>query len=225
VSAPALFDVIGPVMIGPSSSHTAGVARICFLARKAFGERPGKARVTFHGSLAATWRGHGSDKAALAGLLGFHPEDERLSFARELAAREGLVVEFVEDRSVVAGVHPNTLRVELEGGGRKLSITGCSIGGGAVRVENVNGFPASISGELDAVLVRHRDRPGVIAGVTGVLAEAGVNIATAASRRNQKGDEALLVVEVDGVPPGAALAAIRALPEVLAAVHLPSVVS
>lgn len=225
MSAPALFDVIGPVMIGPSSSHTAGVARICFLARKAFGERPEKARVTFHGSLAATWRGHGSDKAALAGLLGLHPEDERLSFARELAEREGLVVEFIEDRATDAGFHPNTLRVELEGGGRKLGITGCSIGGGAVRIENVNGFPASISGELDAVLVRHRDRPGVIAGVTGVLAAAGVNIATAASRRNQKGDEALLVVEVDGVPPGAALEAIKALGEVLAAVHLPSVVS
>ncbi len=225
MSAPALFDVIGPVMIGPSSSHTAGVARICFLARKAFGERPEKARVAFHGSLAATWRGHGSDKAALAGLLGLHPEDERLSFARELADREGLVVDFVEVRESDPGLHPNTLRVELEGGGRKLSITGSSIGGGAVRVENVNGFPASISGELDAVLVRHRDRPGVIAGVTGILAAAGVNIATAASRRNQKGDEALLVVEVDGVPPGAALEAIKALGEVLAAVHLPSVVS
>ncbi|MBN1242570.1 MAG: L-serine ammonia-lyase, iron-sulfur-dependent subunit beta [Spirochaetales bacterium] len=225
MSAPALFDVIGPVMIGPSSSHTAGVARICFLARKAFGERPEKARVTFHGSLAATWRGHGSDKAAFAGLLGLHPEDERLSFARELAAREGLVVDIVADKEGGAHLHPNTLRVELEAGGRKLSISGCSIGGGAVRVENVNGFPASISGELDAVLVRHRDRPGVIAGVTGILAEAGVNIATAASRRNQKGDEALLVVELDGVPPGSALAEIRALPEVLAAVHLPSVVS
>ncbi len=225
MSAPALFDVIGPVMIGPSSSHTAGVARICFLARKAFGEKPERARVTFHGSLAATWRGHGSDKAALAGILGLHPEDERLSFARELADREGLVVDFVEERGGDPGLHPNTLRVELEGGGRRLSISGCSIGGGAVRVENVNGFPASISGELDAILVRHRDRPGVIAGVTGALAREGVNIATAASRRSQKGDEALLVVEVDGVPPGAALEGIKALPEVLAAVHLPSVVS
>jgi L-serine dehydratase len=225
MSAPSLLSVVGPVMIGPSSSHTAGVARLCFLARKAFGETPERARVTFYGSLAATWKGHGSDKAAIAGLLGIHPEDERLGFARELAAREGVRVEIVEDRGDEPGRHPNTLKAELEAHGRRLEMFGCSVGGGAILVESVNGFPASLSGELDAVLVRHLDRPGVIAAVAGLLAEAGVNIAGAASRRSQKGDQALLAVEVDQAPPGGVVEAIRGLDSVLAAVHVPSVYS
>jgi L-serine dehydratase len=218
-----LFDILGPVMIGPSSSHTAGVARIAFLARKILPGRLDMARVTFYGSLARTYRGHGSDKAAIAGLLGILPEDERLGFAPEIAAREGLNVEIVAIFEGPERYHPNTLVIELASGGRSLRVRGASVGGGEILLQSVNGFGALLDGRLDAILVLHHDEPGVIARVAALLAGAGFNIASLASRRKDRGDEALIVAEVDGIVDAALIAALAALPAVRDVVHVPAI--
>jgi L-serine dehydratase len=218
-----LFDILGPVMIGPSSSHTAGVARIAFLARKILPGPLDRARVSFYGSLARTYKGHGSDKAAIAGLLGILPEDERLSFAPELAAREGLAVEIVPVYDGPERYHPNTVVIELASGGRALRLRAASVGGGEILLQSINGYEALIDGRLEALLVRHHDEPGVIAHVAALLAGAGLNIASLASKRKDRGDEALIVAEVDGVVDAALLVAIAALPAVREVVRVPSI--
>jgi L-serine dehydratase len=220
-----LFDIFGPVMIGPSSSHTAGVARIAFLARKILPGPLDRARVSFYGSLARTYRGHGSDKAAIAGLLGILPEDERLAFAPEIAQREGLKVEIVPVYDGPERYHPNTVVLELASGARKLRVRGASVGGGEILLQSVNGFEAQLDGRLDALLVLHHDEPGVIAHVAALLAGAGMNIASLASRRKDRGDEALLVVEVDGQVDGRLIESIAALPAVREVVRVPSICS
>jgi L-serine dehydratase len=220
-----LLDIFGPVMIGPSSSHTAGVARIAFIARSILPGRLELARVTFYGSLARTWRGHGSDKAAIAGLLGILPEDERLSFAPEIAAREGLRVEIASAMDGPARYHPNTAVVELGSGDRKLRVRGASVGGGKVLIQSIDGFQTALDGSLDAFLVVHRDEVGVIALVASLLAGAGINIAQMSSHRRDKGEEALLVVEVDGSAPDALAASIRGVKGVIDVVHVPSISS
>jgi L-serine dehydratase len=217
-----LFDMFGPVMIGPSSSHTAGVARIAFLARKILGEVPDRARVSFYGSLARTYRGHGSDKAAIAGLLGILPDDERLGFAPELARRSGLPVEILPVFDGPERYHPNTVVIELQAGARKLRVRGASVGGGEILLQSVNGFEALLDGRLDALLVLHHDEPGVIAHVATLLAGAGLNIASLASRRKDRGDEALIVAEIDGAAPPRLIAGISALAAVRDVVHVPS---
>jgi L-serine dehydratase len=218
-----LFDMLGPVMIGPSSSHTAGVARIAFLARKILGAPPDRARVLFYGSLARTYKGHGSDKAAIAGLLGILPEDERLAFAPELAAREGIAVEIVPVYDCPERYHPNTVVLELGAGVRSLRVRGASVGGGEILLQSVDGFEAQLDARLDSLLVLHHDEPGVIARVAATLAAAGINIASLASRRKDRGDEALIVAEVDGEVDAPLIAALEALNAVRRVVHVPSI--
>ncbi|MCX7025568.1 MAG: L-serine ammonia-lyase, iron-sulfur-dependent subunit beta [Spirochaetes bacterium] len=217
-----IFDMFGPVMIGPSSSHTAGIARIAFLARSIFDGEISAAKATFYGSLARTWKGHGSDKALVAGLLGIYPDDERLGFSLEIARRMNLNVEIISEYRMPGRYHPNTVVIELSGGGRTLRVRGASVGGGSVLLQSINGFDADLTGELDAVLVLHHDEIGVLAGVTAALAGHGVNIACAASHRREKGDEALLVVEVDDHVPSAAIAAVERIRGVISAVHVPA---
>ncbi len=226
-----ILDILGPVMIGPSSSHTAGVARIAFLARKIFPYPLLRARVSFYGSLARTYRGHGSDKAALAGLLGILPEDERLGYARELAEREGLAYEIVPVYEGPERYHPNTAVIELwaadesgeKSAERYIRIRGASIGGGEIRLQSIGGFEADLDGSLDALLVLHRDEIGVIAIISHILAANRFNIASAVSHRKDKGDEALLVIEVDGVVPAGIVAQVRELPAVREVVYVPSI--
>jgi L-serine dehydratase len=218
-----LFDMLGPVMMGPSSSHTAGVARIAFLARRILPSHLDRARVSFYGSLARTYRGHGSDKAAIAGLLGILPEDERLAFAPELARREGLEVEIVPVFDGPERYHPNTVVLELFSGDRRLRVRGASVGGGEILLQSVNGYGALLDGRLDALLVLHHDEPGVIARVATLLAASGINIASLASRRKDRGDEALLVVEVDGAVDSGLIAGVAALKAVREVVHVPSI--
>jgi L-serine dehydratase len=223
-----LFDMLGPVMIGPSSSHTAGVARIAFLARKILAAPPTSARVCFYGSLARTYKGHGSDKAAIAGLLGILPEDERLAFAPELALREGLIVEIVPVYDCPERYHPNTVVLELTAresdiADRRLRVRGASVGGGEILLQSVDGYEAQLDGRLDSILVLHHDEPGVIARVATLLAASGINIASLASRRKDRGDEALIVAEVDGVVDDALIAALKGLAAVRGVVHVPSI--
>jgi L-serine dehydratase len=218
-----ILGIFGPIMIGPSSSHTAGVARIAFLARKIFPYPLDRARLTFYGSLARTYRGHGSDKAAVAGLLGILPDDERLGYSLELARKEGLDFEIVAELDGPERYHPNTLVVELWSQDRYARIRGASIGGGEIRLQSVNGFEADLDGSLEALLVLHRDEIGVIAIVSHILAANRFNIASVASHRKDKGDEALMVVEVDGVVPSSIVAQIRELPAVREVVYIPSI--
>jgi L-serine dehydratase len=212
-------------MIGPSSSHTAGVARLAFLARSIMPGALDGARVTFYGSLARTYRGHGSDKAAIAGLLGILPEDERLAFAPELAARAGLAVEIVPLPEGPAHYHPNTAVIELMSGDRRLRVRGASIGGGKVLLQSIDGFETALDGSLDALLVQHRDEIGAIALVAALLARRGLNIAQMSSHRRDKGEEALLVVEVDGDVPSEVVLELGGLRGVIEAVRVPRIAS
>lgn len=218
-----LFDMFGPVMIGPSSSHTAGVARIAYLARSILGSRPDWARISFYGSLARTFRGHGSDKAAVAGLLGILPDDERLGFAPELAAREGMEVEIVAVLEGPERYHPNTVALELRSGARRLRVRGASVGGGEILLQSIDGFEAQLDGRLEALLVLHHDEPGVIARVADVLAREGINIASLASRRRDRGDVALIVAELDGDAGSAVVRSIAGLEAVREVIRVPRI--
>lgn len=195
-----LLDVVGPVMIGPSSSHTAGACRLALLARHARLTPPTRVTFTLHGSFAKTARGHGTDVALVAGMLGWQPDDPRLPDAFALAERAGLETLF--DTADLGDVHPNTVRIRSENAGRgeegeTVVSTGSSLGGGLVRVFDVNGFGIDFTGGSHTLLVRHEDRPGVIARVARVIADDDANIATLHSARKKRGGDAMMSVEMD----------------------------
>jgi len=203
----SVFDVIGPVMIGPSSSHTAGAVRLGRLARAVFGEQPASARITLHGSFASTGRGHGTDLALIAGLLGLAPDDERIRTADAEARAAGMDVVFAE--ADLGEVHPNTARIELSSAdGRTVTVQGSSIGGADVVLTAIDAFDVTITGELPVLVVEHQDQPGVIASVSAVLAEYGVNIAGMEVSREKRGARALMVMETDHSVHSAAVAAL-----------------
>ncbi|MDR2536111.1 MAG: serine dehydratase [Treponema sp.] len=232
----SLFEIFGPVMIGPSSSHTAGVGRISFLTRKIFGSAPHNAKVCFYGSLGSTWKGHASGDAAVAGLLGIPPEDERLFQGRfilqELQAQgKGFPIEITTVSELPPSWHPNTMVLELIGPpcaegqcsiSHNLRIRASSIGGGSIRIDEINGYGVNLSGELDALLVRHHDEIGVIAIISHILAAERINIAATSSHRKEKGEEALLVVEIDGSLPQSAIDLIQELPPIYQVIQFPS---
>jgi L-serine dehydratase len=198
-----VFDIIGPVMIGPSSSHTAGAARIGRVARRLLGEAPVRADVGLYGSFASTYRGHGTDRAIAAGLLDMGVDDPRLRDALELARASSLQIHFhpIELRDA----HPNTAVVRAEGVGRAVEVEAASVGGGAIRVVRLDGLPVDFSGDSNTIVIRHRDEPGVIAQVSGLLAGQGVNIATMQVFRSRAGGDAVMVLEVDELPEDGAM--------------------
>ncbi|EKN64081.1 L-serine dehydratase, iron-sulfur-dependent subunit beta [Neobacillus bataviensis LMG 21833] len=189
------FDIIGPVMIGPSSSHTAGAARIGRVARTLFGKLPKKAVISLYGSFAKTYKGHGTDFAIVAGLLDFDTFDERMPKSLEIAKEMGLEVEFRTEEAVTD--HPNTVKINLVDGETKLEIVGISIGGGTIEITELNSFPLKLSGEHPAILVVHQDRFGIISSVTGILSKYQINIGHMEVSRLDKGEMALMVIEVD----------------------------
>lgn len=192
-----IFDIIGPVMIGPSSSHTAGACRLGRVTRKILADRPVKARIGLCGSFAQTYRGHGTDKALIAGILDMHTYDPRLRDALTLAGSEGLDYEFY--LTSLPGAHPNTAIIELIGeNGNTCHITGASIGGGNIIVTNINGMDVQFTGQYNTLIVLHKDTPGVIAAVTNTMAYSGANIGNFRLSRPQKGGEAVMTIEVDG---------------------------
>ena len=193
----SIFEIIGPIMIGPSSSHTAGAVRIGRIAREILGEKPIRAIILFHGSFAETYRGHGSDKAVIGGILGFSTDDLRIRKALEIAEKEGLKIEF---KTVDLGeeYHPNTIKIVLEGSsGLKIWIVGSSIGGGNIIVTEVNGFEADISGDYHALIAIHDDKPGMVAKITSILAKHKINIARMKVSRIRRGALAFSSLEVD----------------------------
>jgi len=190
-----VLDIIGPVMIGPSSSHTAGAVRLGKVGRLVLGEEPKKAKIFLHGSFKETYRGHGTDRALVAGLLGFDTDDGRIRDSLEIAKAQGLDYEFLPID--LPEVHPNTVYLELTGETKKAELTGSSIGGGAVLITNINGYPVNITAKYPTLIVPHNDRPGAVAKVTSVLSWHGINIAQMSVARQKKGAEALMVIETD----------------------------
>ena len=194
-----LFDILGPVMVGPSSSHTAGAVRIGRMARRLLGEgTPVMASITLSGSFAATGQGHGTDKALVAGLLGMQPDDERIPDSFAVASQKGMGYAF--SRMNLPGEHPNTAKIELEGKrGGHLSMIAASLGGGRIMVVEMNGLRVSFSGDLPTLIVQNRDQPGHVRDVSDILARAGVNIATLHLYRDYPGGNAVMIIETDKV--------------------------
>ena len=220
----SLLDIIGPVMVGPSSSHTAGACRIGLLARCLVGGTPQRARVELHGSFARTGEGHGTDKAIVGGLMGFRPDDERLRTALEIAEREGLDYRFEKTTlGEDADTHPNTVRITLERGDRSAVMTGSSLGAGRVLVTDIDGYPVEVTGNLHTIVLVAEDVKGSVARIAGVLAEHGLNIATLRLTRKERGGDAFMVIEIDEAPGENVRDEIRALPWVRWAFRLDKV--
>lgn len=209
-----VFDIIGPIMIGPSSSHTAGAVRLGRVAWKILGERAVKARIQLSGSFAQTYRGHGTDKAIIAGIMGMHSDDERIRRSLEIAGEDGLDFSFEEEN--IPGAHPNTARICLEGEhGANCVIQGASIGGGNILVTEINGMSVSFTGQYNTLLVLHYDKPGTIAAVTNFMAYSGTNIGNFRLSRPKKGGEAVMTIEVDGDVSDNLIQSLRILPNII----------
>ncbi len=193
----SVFEVIGPNMVGPSSSHTAGAASIARLAWKMTHEKIKSVKFTLYGSFAQTYKGHGTDRALLGGMMGFETDDERIRDSFEIAEKEGIEFSFVAN-TIETEVHPNTVDMEIEDvTGRKLTVRGESIGGGKVRLTRINGVKVLFTGEYHSLIVIHKDHPGVISKVTSNLGECRVNIAYLRVYRETKGGIAYMIIESD----------------------------
>lgn len=209
-----IIDIIGPVMIGPSSSHTAGAVRLGLLATGILGAAPVEAEIYLHGSFAETYKGHGTDMALLAGLMGWLPDDARIPEADKHAKEAGLKYSF-DKVDLGSSIHPNTAMFKLTAAdGSKCEIVGASVGGGQVLVNSIDGFPVELTGKLPAILTVHEDKRGVIALVTSTLANAGVNVATMRVFRSNKGGLASMVIECDEAVPHGIINLIAALQQI-----------
>ena len=205
-----LFDIVGPVMIGPSSSHTAGAARIGRVARRLLGEDVAEARVGFCGSFARTWRGHGTDRAVVGGLMDVAADDARLRDSLDEAKRRGLRVTFEEIQ--LKGAHPNTVRLRLRGvSGKQIEVIGASVGGGSIEIREIDGLSLRVTAQKHTLIITHRDTPGIIARVSSLLAGAPVNIATMQVARSAAGGKAMTTMELDELPPDEIVAALRVM--------------
>ncbi len=197
----SVFDVLGPNMIGPSSSHTAGAAVIAFLAQKMIGGSVKKVTFTLYGSFAKTYRGHGTDRALLGGIMGFSTDDMRIRDSYQIADQVGLEYHFIPNEEET-DVHPNTVDIQMENAsGRQMLIRGESLGGGKVRIVRINNVTVDFTGEYSAVIVMQQDKPGVVAHITACLSERDVNIAFMRLFREEKGHTAYTIVESDGSLP------------------------
>jgi len=196
----SIFEIMGPAMIGPSSSHTAGAARIGMMARLLFADKIDRAVVKLHGSFADTAVGHGTDKAIIGGLLGFLPDDQRLRNSFELAAAEAM--EFSLEEVKLRDVHPNTAQIELynKEKDKSLKIVGSSIGGGRIKVTEINGSPVELTGRMPTLWILHHDRPGEVGIITSILGSYKINIAFMQVYRNRKGDIGSCIIEMDHKP-------------------------
>lgn len=191
-----VFDILGPVMVGPSSSHTAGAVRIGYVTRVMLAEEPVRAEICLHGSFAATGKGHGTDTAIIAGLLGMKPSDMNVPRSFEIAREKGLDFHF--ENMVVKDAHPNTAVINVEGdGGRSIRIQASSIGGGRIMVNRIDGIEVNFTGESNTLIVHNTDMPGNVSRITSLLAEKKINIATMQLYRQEKGGFAVMILETD----------------------------
>ncbi|MFV0557719.1 MAG: L-serine ammonia-lyase, iron-sulfur-dependent subunit beta [Enterococcus sp.] len=196
----SVFDIIGPIMVGPSSSHTAGAARIGKIVRSIFGEQPESVDIYLYESFAKTYRGHGTDIALVGGLLGMLPDDQRLADSLKIAHESGMEVLFVPKKEKAE--HPNLVKMVVKKGQRQLSVTGISIGGGNIQISELNGFKISLTMGTPTFITVHQDVPGMIARVTSILSAENVNIGTMTVTRESKGEKAIMIIEVDEPKPG-----------------------
>ena len=209
-----IFDILGPIMVGPSSSHTAGAVRIGSMARTLLGTTPREAKIHLHGSFAETGVGHGTDRALVAGLLGMQPDDEAIPRSFALARAAGL--RFSIGSVVLRGAHPNTALLRLAGpSGRKLEVMGASIGGGRINICQIDGITTNFGADHDTLIVHNLDTPGHVAAVTGCLSAREINIATMQLYRSTAGGYAVMVLECDQPLPDTLVAEVRALPGIV----------
>lgn len=192
----SLFQIMGPIMIGPSSSHTAGAVRIGNMARKLLNEEPKKIEIYFHGSFAETYQGHGTDIAVVGGLLGYLPDDERIRISLDTAHQLGMEVDFQRFNAVNA--HPNTIKLVMtRSDGTNLQIIGSSIGGGEIVITKIDRFSVHLTGKYPTLWILHIDKPGIIAKVTSTLALNGINIAFMEAFREDRGALSSMVLQID----------------------------
>ena len=205
------FEILGPIMVGPSSSHTAGALRCAQVAASLLEGRIESVRFTLWNSFAHTYRGHGTDRALVGGILGFDTDDERIRDAFAIADERGLAYTF-EIGGDDASIHPNTVDIHLTSAtGATAEVRGESLGGGRMRISAINGVQVEISGLYTTLFVAHRDAPGALAALTGALAEAGMNIAFCRTYRTEAGGQAYSVFETDGSPSASVLPTVQAL--------------
>jgi L-serine dehydratase len=207
----SIFDVIGHIMVGPS--HTAGACRIGYLAQAIFGKTPQSVKIGFHGSFAETYKGHGTDIATVAGLLGMSPEDERIPRAFEIAAERGMQYS-IEIIDIGSDYHPNTVQLELQGDGDKLIVIGNSIGGGNIIIKEINGMEAGFNGDLSTVIIINQDKVGVIAKISEVLSKFKLNIGSMKLSRDMKKKIALCWIEIDNQIPVELVSALQQISEI-----------
>lgn len=191
-----LFDIIGPVMVGPSSSHTAGAVKIGYVARKLMSQPVSRAEILLYGSFLATGKGHGTQFAIVAGLLGMKPDDPGIPDSFRIARQHGMELVFGE--ASLADGHPNSVQLRLTGvSGRQLEIVGQSLGGSVINIASIDGLDANFSGDYPTLIVHNLDQPGHVAEVTSMLAHKSVNIAAMQLYRASRGGNAVMVIECD----------------------------
>ena len=213
-----IFDIMGPIMVGPSSSHTAGAVAIALIARTLLGDEPVKAAVHLHGSFAETGVGHGTNKALIAGLLGLAPDDLDIPNSFELAAERGLA--FTIDEADLRDAHPNSVQMELVGrGDGRLSIQACSTGGGRILVNRLDGVDVSFTGDYHTLIVQNMDNKGNLADVTTALSLARVNVANMSLNRSSKGGSVMMIIETDDPVPAYMVELIEKQPGILQVIH------
>jgi L-serine dehydratase len=215
----SVFDIIGPRMIGPSSSHTAGAARLGKVARRISGNDVAKVTFILYGSFAKTYKGHGTDRALLAGVMDMEPNDPDLGKSLDYAKKAGLDYEFVVNDADPP--HPNTVKMVITGSsGKKTEVVGCSIGGGNIKVIQINGLNVEFTGEYPTLVIRHVDRPGVIAEVTSLMVKFNINIAFMRVFRQSRGQDAFMIIETDTEISKKVIAEVKALGEGIQDVYL-----
>lgn len=209
-----IFDIMGPIMVGPSSSHTAGAVRIGRMARTLLGDEPVKVALHLHGSFAETGVGHGTDRALIAGLLGMAADDMDIPRSFEIAEERGFSFSF--DEVELRDAHPNSVQMEVTGAkGTTLSIQACSVGGGRIQVEKLDGAEIRFSGDYHTLIINNLDARGYVADVTTALALAQVNVANMSLYRNRRGGSAMMVIETDDPVPDSVTELLKKLPGIL----------
>ena len=213
------IDIIGPVMVGPSSSHTAGAVRIGNIAQRLLGEPVKRAEVFFHGSFLSTGKGHGTDRAVIAGLLGFSVDDPRIADSFRYADEAGMLYKL--SGTDLGDVHPNSVKLVLAGmHGNTLRLIASSIGGGAVRVTEIDGLSVNFSGDSPTLIINNQDRPGRVTEVTSLLGTANINVATMQLHRAERGGNAVMVLECDQEVPAQVIRQLSELEGILKVTYL-----
>lgn len=191
-----VFDIVGPIMIGPSSSHTAGAVKIGRVIRALLGEKPAHVVVKFHGSFAKTYKGHGTDKAIIAGMMNMLPDDRRIKTSLALALEANICYSF--ETVTLEGAHPNTALVTATSkDGSTVSIQGASVGGGNIMINKIDDLEVQFTGKYNTLIIYHTDAPGAIASISNLLARNDVNIASMKVYRSFRGGDAIMIIEMD----------------------------